>query len=91
MVTEWVLTLTSGFIAWAFGLLSLPEVPVWLEDSDTWFSTIKEFMADTEVWLPWSLALAVIGISLTVLAAAYAIKIGRIVLSFLTLGGGSAS
>lgn len=91
MVTQLVLDWWASAIAFIGGLISLPPVPSFLADLPGYVSTAASYVASTGVWIPWALMGTVIGVWAVCLAAGLAVKVVRIVASFLTLGGGSAA
>jgi hypothetical protein len=91
MATDAVLGWVASFVGWIGGLIQLPDPPNWIAGAPAAASAVAGYVADTGSWIPWTLMQAVILTWVTVLAAGLAIKVVRIVASFLTLGGGSAA
>lgn len=91
MITDALIQLLGTVV---HGLLSvLPHVsaPGWLSASDGAVSTVFQYADSMGVWFPTGLAVTVLGALLATWGVGFAIKGVRIVLSFLTLGGGSAA
>lgn len=84
---EWL----GDAVAWLGSLFTLPDPPAFFADLAGWAATVGGFMGATSVWIPWTLLVAVIGVWAACLLVAVGLKLGRIVASFVTLGGGSAA
>ena len=83
-----------GLIAGMFGMLIdlIPHVPVpdFIESSVPGLRAALGASASMGVWIPLQLAGTVAGLILSCALGGGVIKIGRIVASFLSAGGGSA-
>lgn len=91
MVTEWVMT--AFFTVWGWFWAAIPDPPEvpWTDigtASDSFFSAIADLLPWAETFVPIHLAVTFLGLWLAGWAIAITVKIGRIVLSLLTLGGG---
>lgn len=91
MVTEAVLGVLASIVAWIGSNLGVPSPPAFLTDLPGYVATAASYLASTGAWFPWSLVLTIATAHAAVLLAALAVKVFRIVASFLTLGGGSAA
>lgn len=91
MVIDWVLSWLATSVAWLGTVIQAPGVPSFIADLPGYVATAAGYMVGTGPWIPWALATAVVGAYLACLAAGIALKLARIVASFLTLGGGSAA
>lgn len=91
MITEWVIQVWLTVVTWLLGLLPAITLP-------SWVTTVTSFVSSTVTqaralgnWIPWGM----VGLGFVFVAAAYAvalgIRVGRIVASFFTAGGGSAA
>lgn len=81
----------SSFVEFVIGLVTFPEPPDFLDGLGSNISLIGSYVADTGVWIPWSLLVAIVGFWAVVLVVAYGVKAVRILASFATFGGGSAA
>ncbi|MDQ1628086.1 MAG: hypothetical protein QOI54_1830 [Actinomycetota bacterium] len=91
MITDTIVGWFAAFIGWLGGLVSVPGPPSFLVELPGWVTTASSYVAGTSVWMPWSLMVTVIGVYAVCLTSGLAIKLVRIVASFLTAGGGSAA
>lgn len=91
MITGAIVSWFGAFIGWLGSLLSLPTPPAFLGDLAGYVATAAGYVASTSVWMPWSVMVAVLAAWAVCLAAGFAVKLVRIVASFLTAGGGSAA
>lgn len=91
MITSWLLGLITGFIAWAVSLLPTWDPPAWLLTAEVTFRNAIEGVSAMGYWLPIGAMGTVAAAVLAAMALGLAIRITRIVLSFLTAGGGSAA
>lgn len=89
MIVSFLLNLFGGVIAWLLGLLPHLSPPSWLDDAAGALSTVLSSLNGSSAWVPWSYLLLGVGLVLSSVAVAVAIRGFRIVASFLTLGGGS--
>lgn len=91
MIIKWLLDVVTGFLGWVVGLLPSVSIPVWMSTTvPNAITTIGGYISSIDVWLPFSDAGIAVAFVVVALAAAVAIKIVRIVASFVTAGGGSA-
>jgi len=86
-IADFVVFLWNGLIG------AIPDVPVpsWFTSQDTWFDTLFQEAGSMSVWVNFPLVRTVGTILIACIALSAAIKLGRIVASFLTAGGGSAA
>jgi hypothetical protein len=91
MIVHWVMVAIADFVSAIGSLLTVPSPPAFLSSLPGWIGTVGGYVANTGVWLPWSLAAAVGSAYAAILGVGLAIKLVRIAASFVTLGGGSAS
>ena len=75
----------------ALGTLPTVPVPGWLTGNSSAFVQVFAFADSMSVWFPGSLVLTILAAYLSIRAVGLAIKVARIVASFLTGGGGSAA
>lgn len=90
MVVDLLLKVVQGMVAWTLGLLPHLAVPDWLTQGIATFDSLLSGLSGTQGWLPWTALSLAIGLALAAAAVTVAIRGFRIVLSFLTLGGGGA-
>lgn len=91
MVTDAIITFFGGVFEWLLGTMPEVQVPDWLNSTSGMVGTVFGYATSMGVWFPSGLALAVAGTLLTVWLVSLGIKIGRMVLSLFTGGGGSAA
>lgn len=91
MITDYLLSWFGSAVRWLGGLMSLPAVPSFLGDLAGYVATATSYVAATGSWIPWPLMVTVLGVWGVALLAGLAVKLVRIVASFLSLGGGSAA
>ena len=91
MITGAIAGWFGAFVGWLGGLVSLPTPPAFFGTLQGYAVTAGGYVANTGVWMPWTVIATVLGAWVTALAAALIVKIVRIVASFLTAGGGSAA
>lgn len=90
MIVEWIFAVFVSFLGFVVGLLPSIAVPGWVDDSSGHFATVWAAGAGLGAWIPWTLAASVVAAILSCVVIGLAIKVIRIVASFLTVGGGSA-
>lgn len=91
MVTSWFLDVLSGFWAWLIESFPAPDPPEWWDTVQGAIDTVNDHITGLGAWLPFPLLRTVLGTVFALLLISLAIKIVRIVASFLTAGGGSAA
>jgi hypothetical protein len=91
VITGLVVHWWASFVVFIGGLVTVPAPPAFLGQLAGWVTTARSYVASTDVWLPWPLAVAVLAAYAGSLLAGLAVKLVRIIASFLTLGGGSAA
>lgn len=93
MVIDWLLDLLNDAVTKLFSLIAsaVPSPPAWLSDGANMISTVVQYAGEFDSWVPMSIAGPIVVIVPVCLVAGLIIKVARIVLSFFTLGGGSAA
>ena len=94
MITEffiWVLGGVVRLVASLVGLVPLPNAAAVLQPVQANVASVFSSVGALAFWVPFSATGAALLVVAAVAAAAGAIKVVRIVASFLTLGGGSAA
>lgn len=91
MITDALVGWWASFVGWAGALVTLPAPPAFLGQIGGFASTAGSYVGSTGAWMPWTLLGTVIGVWAACLLAGLIIKGVRIVLSFLSAGGGSAA
>lgn len=90
MVTDAILDFLYNLIGTVLGALPTITVPAWMDASGP-LATVMTFAGSMGAWFPVPLLVTVLLAVLTAWGIAFAIKITRIIASFLTMGGGSAA
>lgn len=90
MIFEWLYGLLASL--WEALCAALPAVPVpgWLTGGAATVGEVLGKAAALGNWVPFELAAVVVASVVVCLLAGVAIKVARIVASFMTVGGGSA-
>lgn len=91
MVTEFLLNVLSTVITAVLGLLHFPDVPDAMTAHTGVFATVASWLHNTGSWIPWTFIQALIVVWVATFLVGGAFKMARIILSFLTAGGGSAA
>lgn len=91
MIVGAVLDMFFGFLSWIVDSIPQSVVPSWLGDSSSLLNTVLAQVGSMSVWLPIPLIVTVGSALLLVYGIAFGVKLVRIVISLLTLGGGSAA
>jgi hypothetical protein len=90
VIVQWLLGVGANLVHWLLGTLPVMQVPDWLSASDNAFTTVFSAAGSMGVWFPAPLLVVVLGALLVFWLSGFAIKLGRMVLSVFTAGGGSA-
>ncbi len=90
MITQWLLDALVTVFSWLCSNFPTFTVPDFLSSVQSGIASINGDISGMDAWIPLSDAVAVTLAVVGVFAAALAIKVLRIVASFLTLGGGGA-
>lgn len=90
MITEAIFNFFFGIVHALLSLLPTFTVPDWVTSANGAMSTIFGYAGLMGAWFPVTLVRNVVLAVLGVWLIGFTIKIVRIVLSFLTVGGGSA-
>lgn len=91
MVTDAILHALGSFVAWVLGLFPTITLPDWLTTVTDFIASVVTGALQLGNWIPWPLVgLAFVFVWLS-FGIAFAIRVGRIVASFFTAGGGSAA
>jgi hypothetical protein len=85
----WLLGYLLRFIAWLMPDLPNPAESIG-QASSAW-RQLAAYMAGAAGWFPFTLALTCVGVIAVIAAAAGAVKLVRMVASFVTCGGSSAA
>lgn len=91
MVFEWLASALSSVFSWFVSWAPAPPVPSFFDDAAAATSQLGDLFAELSPWFPVGLVALILAAWAVALAAGIAIKLGRILLSFITLGGGSAA
>jgi hypothetical protein len=90
VITGLILKLLADLASLVLGILPHVDVPSWLSNPSSAIGQVFQAAGSMGAWFPVTLASTVLLSVLAVWVAGFAIKVARIVVSFLTLGGGGA-
>jgi hypothetical protein len=90
MIVELVFGVVVNFIVWVIDRLPSGSVPDWLGEGG-YLTTVWTSAAGLGAWVPWTLFTSVAVFVMGAAALSFLIKLGRIILSLFTAGGGSAA
>lgn len=90
MITDAVLDYFFALIGSILDLLPQVTVPSWMSAGGP-ISKVFTYAGQMGAWFPMSEAVTIVGALLGVWVVGFGIKVTRIILSFLTFGGGSAA
>ncbi len=91
MIIQWLAGALSSVLTWLIGIFPAPTLPSWLTAAP---SAISGWVAQLDGfgnWLPLDVVSGAVAFALVVLGIGGAIKLLRIIASFLSAGGGSAA
>jgi hypothetical protein len=91
MVTDWLIGLLADLVHSVMGDLPTFAVPEWLVTGSGAVGTVFSYAGSMGAWFPSQLAVTVALAILAAYGVGFAVKLIRIVASFVTLGGGSAA
>jgi len=89
MITEWFLTLASGFMDWFWSLFDGIEIPPWVAGLDDQINGILANVGGLAVWFPWALAIGIAAVTGGTYLVCMVLKYGRAVLSYVPFFGGA--
>lgn len=92
MIWDWLMNWVADQVVWLGEQLAtmVPPVPSWLAQLPGHISTVTSYFAQAGHWFPVELIAPVLVVVVGAWVAGLAIKLIRIVASFVTLGGGGA-
>ena len=92
MITDAILDLVFVIAGWFIDLTPEFPIPAWMTTTlPGWISTIAGWFSNVAYWLPVGHFSVVLGFAVGLVGLALGVRLVRIVLSFLTAGGGSAA
>lgn len=91
MITGWLLDLLAGAWAWLCESVPAPSQDGWVADIPGAVTYIADLVGGLGAWVPLPLIVGIIGTLGIVWGSASGLKLGRMVLSLFTGGGGSAA
>lgn len=91
MIVEWFLGAIQAVAAGIFDLMPDIAVPGWFTGAGNAIAGLFTAASSMGVWIPIPLALNVMAVLFMAMMGGALIKLGRIIASFLTAGGGSAA
>lgn len=90
MITQKILELGVFLLELVVGAIPLPQPPDWLVSPSGAVATVFQGAAALGVWFPTTLVLTVLGGVIAARITGLAVRVGRMVLSLVTGGGGNA-
>jgi hypothetical protein len=92
VIVEGIVSVFAGLVGWIVGLFPSGASAAWLSNSVAGaVGTVSDAMAGFGAWVPFGAAGNALQFIVVCLGISFAIKLVRIVASFLTAGGGSAA
>jgi hypothetical protein len=91
VVTKLFLDVVTTFLAWVVGLFPTWDRPSWLSSAIDSITGATETVHELGYWLPIGAITDVAVVILAASAVSFAVRVVRIVASFLSGGGGSAA
>ena len=90
MITEWLIALAVGVADWFLGIFPAWTVPAEIAGFDDTVNGFTASFTGLGVWVPWTLLIVCIGITLGAVAVNWIVKAARWVLGLVpTMGGGT--
>lgn len=89
MITSWILDLIADVWEAFLGAIPVPSADSWLSDLGSAVAWLQGTLVGLGAWIPFGLIGAVLGTLVSVWGVAVGIRIGRMVLSLFTGGGGA--
>jgi hypothetical protein len=90
VITQKLLEFAVFLLELVVGAVPIPQPPEWLAAPSGAVATVFQGAASLGVWFPTGLVLTVLAGVLAIRVSGLGIKIGRMVLSLVTGGGGNA-
>lgn len=91
MITEAIVSVFAAVAGFIVGLFPTWSPPAWLTTTvPDLIGQASDWIVGVNAWVPFDHVATVLGFVVLVLATAVAVRLVRIVASFLTAGGGSA-
>ena len=90
MITQKLLEFGVYLLELIVGVVRFPPPPSWLAEPTGAVATVFQLANSMSVWFPMALALTVLAAVFAARFSGLAVKIGRMVLSLFTGGGGNA-
>jgi len=91
MITEAIIDVMSRVMAWLIDLLPAWDPPVWVQTAADTLADAIGYMGMYSGWVPMPAVMAGVTFLLACSALVLGIRVGRILLSLFTGGGGSAA
>lgn len=89
MIIQLLLSVIVGVIKTAISLMPQVAIPDWVVSAGDAVRTVMASAGGFAYWVPLALGVKVAATVMAVLAAGFLIRVGRMILSFFTGGGGS--
>lgn len=90
VILDAILSVLAAVVGWVASLFPSAAPPAWFVNlSDTFQGLLNQF-GTMGTWMPTNLAVLVFGAWIACVGIGFAIKLVRIIVSFVTVGGGSA-
>jgi len=90
MIGEALIRFFTSFVNFFIDLLPTTDAPSWLTSASSYLTVVWSYGAGLGAWIPWPIVGTVVASVLVCVGIGFAIKVARIVASFMTLGGGGA-
>lgn len=90
MITDAIIQAGSYLFAFVVGLFPSAEPPAWLTVAGTGLGGIVARFGEVSHWFPVGLLGPAVAVILASMTAGFGVRVGRMVLSVFTGGGGSA-
>jgi len=93
MIVKWLLDLLSFLIGGVMQGISalVPDPPSWVGPGMAQLANVYDKAGQFDNWIPVALALTVVGWILSAMAIAAGMRLARVAISYVTLGGGAVS
>lgn len=88
MITEWIISVGSGFASWAAGLFPQLTIPSWLTNADDYVNGVFAYGDGLGAWVDWPVVAAIGAVPLATWVLMLTVRGGRVALSHLPFVGG---
>lgn len=91
MITTAIIHLATSVLSWVLALLPSWSLPDWVDSASSTLTNVLSGVGALNYLFPVGVLFLCVGVCFSAWLVAFGIRIGRIVASFLTAGGGSAA